>query len=57
MNQVVWSVRKASTFLSEYVSGPVRVIKTGVEGWKPYKASNGLRLVEADLLELYVNSA
>ena len=52
MNLVVWSLRKVLTFLSGDVLEPAKVVEIGIEGWKPYMASNGLRFVEADLFEL-----
>ena len=42
--------------LSEHGLEPVKAIKTGVGSWKPYMVSDGLRLVNVDLFELYTNS-
>ena len=56
-NQVTWSCRNESTLLLEHGLELDRAVETGVVSWKPYMVSNGLRLVEADLLELYMNSA
>jgi hypothetical protein len=56
-NLVAWFLRKASTVLSGHELDRDNAVETGLAGWKPYMASNGLRLVEADLFELYVNSA
>ena len=52
-----WFLRKTSVFLLDHESGLDKVLKTGVIGWNPYSASNGLRLVNTDLFELYVNLA